>query len=163
VIDQLQGDPDISETTGSPVDNPEISQVGPSGPEFIDLDEITGLDDPEFTIPPFGSLTGVSTQPGIVEASRWTSVSNPLSELIKIYDDDESPEVSLMNPMHIKEEKGPEKTFSPVPNVQIQEVRWKEQEVKSVLDTKFPEASKTQENSLKDKQGSDEPKEKSPQ
>jgi hypothetical protein len=36
----------------------------PSGPEFIDLDEITGLDDPEFTTPPVGSPTGVSAQPG---------------------------------------------------------------------------------------------------
>jgi hypothetical protein len=42
--------------------------------------------------------------------------------LIKIYDDDESPEVSLVTPVHIEEEKGPEKTSSPVPNTQIQEV-----------------------------------------
>jgi hypothetical protein len=46
-------------------------------------------------------------------------VSNPLSELIKIYDDDESLEVSLVNPLHIEEEKGPEKTSSPVLDAQI--------------------------------------------
>jgi hypothetical protein len=42
VIDQLQDDPNLSETIGSPVDNPERSQVGTSGPEFIDVDEILG-------------------------------------------------------------------------------------------------------------------------
>jgi hypothetical protein len=72
-------------------DNPDRSQMGPSGLEFIDIDEITGLDDPEFTMPPARSPTGVSTQLGTVEASQRTSASNPLSELIKIYDDDESP------------------------------------------------------------------------
>jgi hypothetical protein len=47
-------------------------------------------------------------------------VSNPLSNLIKIYDDDdESPKVSLVNLVHIEEEKEPEKTTSPVPNSQI--------------------------------------------
>jgi hypothetical protein len=42
VLDQLQDDPDLSEMTGSPVDNPDRSQVGTSGPEFIDIDEIVG-------------------------------------------------------------------------------------------------------------------------
>jgi hypothetical protein len=42
VFDQLQADPDLSEMTGSPVDNPERIQVGTSGPEFIDVDEIVG-------------------------------------------------------------------------------------------------------------------------
>jgi hypothetical protein len=48
-----------------------------------------------------------------------TNTSNRLSDFIKIYDDDESPEVSLRTPVHIKEEKGPKKTFSPIPEVQI--------------------------------------------
>jgi hypothetical protein len=115
VLDQLQDDPDLSEMTGSPVDNPDRSQVGTSGPEFIDIDEIDGLDDLEFTMPPAGSPTGVATQPETVWVSVETSASNPLSEFIKIYDDDESPEVSLGTPVHIEEEKGPEKTSSPVP------------------------------------------------
>jgi hypothetical protein len=46
VIDRLQDVPYISEMKGSPADNPDRSQVGPSGPEFIDLHEIIGLDDP---------------------------------------------------------------------------------------------------------------------
>jgi hypothetical protein len=120
IIDQLQDDPDIINMTRLPADNPDESQTGPSGPEFIDLDEITGLDDPEFTTPLAGSPTGVSAQPETVRTSGRTSVSNPLSELIKIYDDDESPEVSLVTPVHIEEEKGPEKTSSPVPDAQIQ-------------------------------------------
>jgi hypothetical protein len=119
IIDQLQDDPDIINMARLPEDNPDESQTGPSGPEFIDLDEITGLDDPEFTTPPVGSPTGVSAQPGTVEASQRTSASNPLSELIKIYDDDESPEVSLVTPVHIEEEKGPEKTSSPVPDAKF--------------------------------------------
>jgi hypothetical protein len=122
VLDQLQDDPDLSEMTGSPVDNPDRSQVGTSGPEFIDIDEIDGLDDLEFTTPPAGSPTGVATQPEIVWVSVETSTSNPLSEFIKIYDDDEIPEASLRTPVHIEEEKGPEKTSSPVPEVQILEV-----------------------------------------
>jgi hypothetical protein len=40
--------------------------------------------------------------------------------LIKIYDDDESSEVSLVTPLHIEEEKEPEKTSSPVPDDQVQ-------------------------------------------
>jgi hypothetical protein len=142
MIDQLQDDPDIAETTGSPTDNPDGSRAGPSSPEFIDLDEITGLDDPEFTTPPVGSSTGVSAQPEIIEASQRTGTSNPLSEFIKIYDDDESPEVSLGTPVHVEEEKGPEKTSSPIPDIQTQEVPQKEKEVESVPDTKLPDAPK---------------------
>jgi hypothetical protein len=62
IIDQLQDYPDLISMTGLPADNPDRSQTGPSGPEFIDLDEITGLDDPEFTTPLAGSPTGVSAQ-----------------------------------------------------------------------------------------------------
>jgi hypothetical protein len=52
IIDQLQDDPDLIGMTRLPADNPDESQIGPSGPELIDIDEITGLDDPEFTTPP---------------------------------------------------------------------------------------------------------------
>jgi len=59
MIHQLQDDPNIAETTGSLTDSPDGSRVGPSSPEFIDLDEITRLDDLEFTMPLVGSLIGV--------------------------------------------------------------------------------------------------------
>jgi hypothetical protein len=163
IIDQLQNDPDIINMPRLPADNPDESQMGPSGPEFIDLDEITGLDDPEFTMPPTGSPTNVSAQPGTVEASQRTGVSNPLSEIIKIYDDDESPEVSLVTHVHIEEEKGPENISSPVPDAQIQEVPQKEKEAESVLDTKLPDVPETRADILKDESGSDEPKEEAPQ
>jgi hypothetical protein len=159
IIDQLQDDPDLISMTRLPDDNPDESQMGPSGPEFIDIDEITGLDDLEFTMPPVGSPTGVSTQPETVGTSGRTSVSNPLSELIKIYDDDESPEVSLVTPVHIEEEKEPEKTSSLVPDSQIQGLPQNEQEVESVLDTELPNAPETQVDSPKDELGSGEPKE----
>jgi hypothetical protein len=42
VIDQLQDDPDLIEITRVPADNPIESRVGPSGPELIQIDEITG-------------------------------------------------------------------------------------------------------------------------
>jgi hypothetical protein len=45
-----------------------------------------------------------------------------LSKFIKIYDDDESLEVSLGTPVHVEEEKGPRKTSSALPDVQTQEV-----------------------------------------
>jgi hypothetical protein len=74
-----------------PANNLDEIQIDPSGPELIDVDKIVGLDDPEFTTPPSGSSTGVSAQPKIVGVSVETSASDPLHELIKIYDDDESP------------------------------------------------------------------------
>jgi hypothetical protein len=122
IIDQLQDHPDILNMAKLFEDNLDRSQVSPSSPEFIDLDDITRLDDSKFTTPLTGSLIGVSTQPGTVEALQRTNASNPLRELIKIYDYYESPEVSLVTPVHIEEEKGPEKTSSPIPNIQIQEV-----------------------------------------
>jgi hypothetical protein len=39
--------------------------------------------------------------------------------MIKIYDDDESPKVSLVTSVHVKEEKGPEKPSSLVLDVQM--------------------------------------------
>jgi hypothetical protein len=129
IMDQMRDNPDLIRMPVLPADNPDESQIGPSGPELIDVDEIVGLDDPEFTTPPTGSPTGVSAQPETVGVSVETSASDPLRELIKIYDDDESPEVSLGTPVHIEEEKGPEKTSSPVPEVQTQEVPQKEKEV----------------------------------
>jgi hypothetical protein len=61
-----------------PADNPNESQTGLSGPEFIDLDEITGLDDPEFTTSSARSSTGILAQPGTIEASQRTECIKPL-------------------------------------------------------------------------------------
>jgi hypothetical protein len=104
--------------TGSPVDNPKRIQVGTSGPELIDVDEIFGLDGLEFTTSSAGSSIGVTTQLEMGRVSLETSAPNPLSKFINIYSDDESPEASLETSVHVQEEKGPEKTSSPVPRVQ---------------------------------------------
>jgi len=71
------------------------------------------------------------------------SASNPLRHFIIIYDDDESPEVSLGTPVHIEEEKGPEMTSSSIPDVQSQEVPQKEKQAESGLDTNILDASET--------------------
>jgi hypothetical protein len=146
-----------------PTDSLEESPAGPSDPEFIDLDNINGLDEPEFTMPPAGSLTGIATQSETAGVSVATSAPDPLHELIKIYDDDESPKVSLGTLMHIEEEKGPEKTSSPIPEVQILKVPRKDKEVKSVLDTKTLDVSETEKGSPKNQLGSDEPEKGAPQ
>jgi hypothetical protein len=83
-------------------DSPEESLVGPRDPEFIDLDNINGLDDPESIAPLARSLTGTATQPEEVGVPVETSASEPTCELIKIYNDDESPEVSLETPVHVE-------------------------------------------------------------
>jgi hypothetical protein len=99
VIDQLQDDPDLIGMTGSPADNPDEIQVGPSGPELIEIDEIVGLDNPEITTPQARSPGDVSAQSEIVGTSGRESAPNPLHELINIYDDEESLEVSLVTPV----------------------------------------------------------------
>jgi hypothetical protein len=92
-----------------------------------------------------------------------TSAPDPLHELINIYDDEESPEVSLVTPVHIIEEKEPEKTSSPAPDAQIQGLPQNEQEVESVLDTELPNAPETQEDSPKDEPETVEQKGEAPQ
>jgi hypothetical protein len=59
IIVQLQDDPDILNMSRLPKDNLDRIQTGPSGPEFIDLDKITGLDDLEFTMSLSRSPTSV--------------------------------------------------------------------------------------------------------
>jgi hypothetical protein len=110
-----------------------------------------------------GSPTGVMTQPEMAWVSVETSVPNSLSEFINIYSDDESPEASRGTPVHVQEEKGPEKTSSLIPEVQTQEIPQKEIEAESVPDTARPEALETRADNPKDKSEPDEPKEGSPQ
>jgi hypothetical protein len=137
VIDQLQNDPDLIEMTRVPVDNPIEIQVGPSGPEPIQIEEIIGLDNPEVTTPQARSLGDISAQPEIARTSGRESAPNPLHDLITIYDDEESSEVSLVTLVQITEEKEPEKASSPAPDAQIQGLPQNDQEVKSVLDTEL--------------------------
>jgi hypothetical protein len=120
VIDQLQNDPDLVEMERVTVDNPVESQEGPSGPELIQIDKIIELDDPEVTMPQAGSTGNVSAQPKITRTSERESAPNPLHDLITIYDDEESSEVSLVTLVQITEEKDPKKASSPTPMLKFE-------------------------------------------
>jgi hypothetical protein len=103
-------------------DIPEEIPTGPSNPNFINLDIINRSGNPESTMPPAGSPIGVMTQPNIGWVSLGTSMPNPLNEFINIYNDDEISKASRRTPVHVQEEKGPDKTSSPAPKVQTQEI-----------------------------------------
>jgi hypothetical protein len=120
VIDQLQ---DILHLLGMmriPAENLDEIRAGPSGPELLQIDEIIGLYNPEVTMPRARSKGDVSTQPEIARTSGREGAPKPLHDLIKIYDDEESLEVSLVTPVQIREEKEPNKASSPAPDAQIQ-------------------------------------------
>jgi hypothetical protein len=136
---------------------------GPSGPELIQIDKITRLDDPEVTTPQAGSPGSVLAQPEIARTSRRESAPNPLHDLITIYDDEESLEVSLVTLVQITEEKEPEKASSPAPDAQIQGLPQNDQEVESVLDTELLNVPGTQVDIPKDELGSGEQEEEVPQ
>jgi hypothetical protein len=143
MMNQVQDNFSLVRMPRLPTDSPKESSVGPNDPDCIKLDNINGSNDPESTMPPVGLPIGVTTQLEMVWASVETSVPNPLSEFINIYSDDESPKAYLGTPVHVQEEKGPEKTSSPNPRVQTQEVPQKEIKSESVPDTKRPNAPET--------------------
>ena len=120
VINHLQDGLDLIEMERVPADNPVKSRVGPSGPELIKIEEIVRLDNPVVTTPQNGSPWDVSYHLEITRTSGRESGPNPLHDLITIYDEEERSEVSLVTPMHITEEKDPEKASSLAPNAQIQ-------------------------------------------
>jgi hypothetical protein len=47
----MQDDPDLKGMIGSLVDNPDEIQAVPSGPNLIDIDEISGLKNSEVPMP----------------------------------------------------------------------------------------------------------------
>jgi hypothetical protein len=103
MMNQMWDNPNLIRMPRILTDNPEESPVGPSDPDFINLDNINGSDDLESMIPPAGSPTGITTQPEEVRVPVETITSDPLNKLINIYDDDESPEVSLETPVRVQE------------------------------------------------------------
>jgi hypothetical protein len=152
LIKWMQDNPDLIITPRLPTDSPEGSPMEPTGPNFTNLGNTNGSDDPESTTSSVNSLVGGTTQTEI----GWVSVPNPLSKLITIYSDDESLESSHDNHVHVQEEKGPEKTSSLEPKVKTKEVPQKETEAKSGLETKEPDTLETREN-IKDKPELNEP------
>jgi hypothetical protein len=97
---------DLVEMTRVPTDNPIEIWGGPSDPEPIQIEETIGSDNLEVSMPQVGSPGGVLAQPEIVRTSGRESTPNPLIDLITIYDDEESSEVSLVTPVKITEETG---------------------------------------------------------
>jgi hypothetical protein len=77
-----------------------------------------------------------ATQPETGQVSIETQAPNPLSTLIHIYSNDESPEPAHGSPVRVQEEEGPEKTSSPEPEVQDKEVSQKETGAEGGLNTR---------------------------
>jgi hypothetical protein len=63
IMKQMQDNQTLLDGQGLPTDNLEESPAGPSDPDFMNLDNINGSDNPESTMPPTGSPVGVMTQP----------------------------------------------------------------------------------------------------
>jgi hypothetical protein len=79
----------------------------------------------------------IPTQYEVPRTPGEIGVPNTLFDLITIYDDEESSEVSLVTPISIIEEKGPEKTSAPSPDASVQNPPQGDHEAKSVLDAEF--------------------------
>jgi hypothetical protein len=77
-----------------------------------------------------------------------------LFDLITIYDDEESSEVSLVTPVQITEEKEPKRASTPSPDAPVQSCPQSENEVESSLDTEPLDIPRTPMDSLSDKFGS---------
>jgi len=88
--------PDFVEMERVPMKNPVESQVGPTGLELIQIEEIVMLDNLEVTTPQARSPGDVSSQLEITRTSGRESAPNPLHDLITIYDDEKSLKVSLV-------------------------------------------------------------------
>jgi hypothetical protein len=114
----MQDIPDPIRLTRFLIDSPEESPVGLSGPNFVNLGNINGSDDPGSIMPLAMSTTGMTTQLETGQVSVETSSPNPLTKFINIYSDEESPEASHETHVRVQEEKGLEKIPSPDPEVQ---------------------------------------------
>jgi hypothetical protein len=115
IIDQLQNDPDLVYMSRILVDRPIKNKGEPSGLEPIQIEQITGLENPKVPSPQIISLGGISTQIEISKTPGRKIVPNPLFKLITIYDDEEILEVSLVTPLYITEEREPKRASTPVP------------------------------------------------
>jgi hypothetical protein len=135
IIDQLKNDPDLIEMMRIPIDDPIKIQGEPSILELMQLEEITGSENPEVPPPQIISPGEISTQLEIERTSGRKSVPNPLFDLITIYNDEESSYVSLVTPMHITEEKEPERAYTPGPYAPVHSRLQSEHEVEISLDT----------------------------
>jgi hypothetical protein len=63
MMNQMRDNPDLVKMPRLLTNSLKESLAGPSGPNFMNLGNINGSDDPESTIPPTGSPASVMTQP----------------------------------------------------------------------------------------------------
>jgi hypothetical protein len=108
LMKQMQDHLDLIITPRIPTDSPKGSPTEPSDPDFTNIGNTNGSDNPESTTSLVNSLVGMIIQPETVWVSVETCVPNPLKNLITIYSDDESPKSSHDKLLRIQEEKGPE-------------------------------------------------------
>jgi hypothetical protein len=135
-------------------DEPITIREDPSGLDSIQLEEITSLENPRVPSPQIKSLMIIPAQPEVSRTLGDTGVPNPLFDIITIYDNEESLEVSLVTLILITEEKEPEKTSAPSPDASVQNLPQSDHEVESVLDTKFLNLSETPKDISRDDLGS---------
>jgi hypothetical protein len=154
VIDQLENDPQIIEMMRIPLDDPITIREETNGSESIRLEEITSLENPRVSLPQIRSSMTIPIQFEIPRTPGETSVPNPLLDLITIYDDEKSSEVSLVTPILITEEKEPEKTSTPSPDASFQNPLQGDHEAETILDTEFLDLSGTPKDSFKEELGS---------
>jgi hypothetical protein len=119
-----------------PVKNPIESRRGPTDLDTIQIEETTSSNNPEYSTPQVGSPGEVSSYLEIARISGRTSTLNPMFNIITIYDDEESSEVSLVTSMKITEEIEPEKASTPGPDDPSQRSPQNDHEVESALDAK---------------------------
>jgi hypothetical protein len=81
VIDQLQNDLHLIDMTRVPADNLIESQEGPSDLEPIEIEETTGSDNPEVSMPQVGSLGGFWNHPKTSKEIRERKCTKPLTKL----------------------------------------------------------------------------------
>jgi hypothetical protein len=134
--------------------DPITIREGLNGSESIHEKETTSLENPIVPSPQAISLVTIPTQYEIPRTPGETGVPNPLFDLITIYNDEESSEVSLVTSIPITEEKEPRGTYAPSPNVSFPNPPQGGHEAESILDTNFIDLLGTLEDNSRDELGS---------
>jgi len=136
LMKQMQDDPYLIIMPALPTGTRERSPTVSSGPDSTDLGNTDGLGNTRSTTSLVNSPVDRTSQTETDLVSIEARAPNPLSNLIHIYSDDESPEPSHNSPLRVQEEKGHEKVSSLEPKVQYEEVSQKKTKAERGLNTK---------------------------
>jgi hypothetical protein len=136
-----------------PSDDPITIREEPNGSESIQLEEITGLENPRVPSPLIRSPVTIPTQFERPRTQGEIVVPNPQFDIITIYDNEESSKVSLVTLIPITEEKEPEKISAPSPDASVQNPPQDDHEAKSILDTEILDLSGTPKEGLREDLG----------